>query len=102
MVKINVEKNIEIYETGDVLLLKNKVEQPLNNYIFAMITECSIENNKYYDLIMIRNDTVKGICQASKIDTYPTIDKLIKDIECFYTITKLEQDQFDININVKL
>ena len=31
-----------------------------------------------------------------------TIEDLIKSVEKYHTITKLEEDQFEINIDVKL
>ena len=101
MVKINVEEKEENvnYEVHDCLLLTHKNTKKV---CLAIITEHWIDSRKRYDLTMLNEYRGKYLNQWSSIGNYRTIESLINSVEEFYEITKLEQDQFEININVKL
>ena len=102
MVKINVEKkeeNVE-YKPSDYLLLTRKNTK---EFCLAIITEHCIDSKKRYDLTMLSEDNCKYcLNQWNNISPYKTIESLINSVEESYEITKLEEDQFEINIDVKL
>ena len=103
MVNINV-KNKEVKDScifGDVLLLKNKID---DSFKLGIITKHNIESTEtiFYDLTMFGKSDFRSASQWRVDDKYRTIEDLIKSVEKYHTITKLEEDQFEINIDVKL
>ena len=101
MVKINVKKKEENvnYEVHDCLLLTHKNGK---KSCLAIITEHCIDGKKRYDLTMFGKSDFRSASQWRVDDKYRTIEDLIKSVEKYHTITKLEEDQFEINIEVKL
>ena len=101
MVKINEKKKEENvnYEVHDCLLLTHKNGK---KSCLAIITEHCIDGKKRYDLTMLFVDEDRDFAQWNNFTPYKTIESLINSVKEFYEVTKLEQNQYDINIDVKL
>ena len=100
MININIENEPEqkiVYNDNDVLLLRNDREVCL-----GIITKRYYEepHKCYYDLTMLiqnSNDNYINRWTNEKL----TIEELISEVQESYIITKLQSDQYEININIK-
>ena len=100
MININIENEPEqkiVYNDKDVLLLRND-----RDVCLGIITKRYYEkaNKCYYDLTMLIQNS-KYSCINRWTDEKLTIEELISEVQESYIITKLESDQYEININIK-
>ena len=101
MVNINVENEnnkVEI-KNKDVLLLKDKETGESD---IGVVISTFVNGYKYFDIVLFSNNIDNPINQWNDWAERTTIEELIESLEGYYTITKLEEDQFEINIDVKL
>lgn len=101
MVNINMENEnnkVEI-KNKDILLLKDKETGKSD---IGVVISTFVNGYEYFDIILFSNDINNPINQWNNWAERTTIEELIESLESYYTITKLEEDQFDINIDVKL
>ena len=101
MVNVNVknENNKVEIKNKDVLLLKDK---ETGESEIGVVISTLIDDYEYFDIVLFSNDIDNPINQWNNWAERTTIEELIKSLESYYTITKLEEDQFEINIDVKL
>ena len=101
MVKINVknENNKVEIKNEDILLLKDKETGKSD---IGVVISTIVNGYEYFDIILFSNDIGNPINQWNNWAERTTIEELIESLESYYTITKLEEDHFEINIDVKL
>ena len=101
MVNVNVknENNKVEIKNKDILLLKDKEtgKSDIGVVISTIVNDC-----EYFDIILFSNDIDNPINQWNNWAGRTTIEELIESLESYYTITKLEEYQFEINIDFKL
>ena len=101
MVNVNVknENNKVEIKNKDVLLLKDKETGESD---IGVVISTIVNGYEYFDIVLFSNDIDNPINQWNNWAERTTIEELIESLESYYTITKLEEDQFEINVNVKL
>ena len=101
MVNVNVknENNKVEIKNKDVLLLKDKETGESD---IGVVISTIVNGYEYFDIVLFSNDIDNPINQWNSWAERTTIEELIESLESYYTITKLEEDQFEINVNVKL
>ena len=101
MVNVNVknENNKVKIKHKDVLLLKDKETGESD---IGVVISTFVNGYEYFDIVLFSNDIDNPINQWNNWAERTTIEELIESLESYYTITKLEEDQFEINVNVKL
>ena len=101
MVNVNVENEnnkVEI-KNKDILLLKDKETGKSD---IGVVISTLVNGYEYFDIVLFSNDIDNPINQWNDWAERTSIEELIESLEEYYTITKLEEDQFKINIDVKL
>ena len=101
MVNINVknENNKVKIKNKDILLLKDKETGESD---IGVVISTLVNGYEYFDIVLFSNDIDNPINQWNNWAERTTIEELIESLESYYTITKLEKYQFEINIDVKL
>ena len=101
MVNVNVknENNKVEIKNKDILLLKDKETGKSD---IGVVISTLVNGYKYFDIVLFSNDIDNPINQWNNWAERTSIEELIESLEEYYTITKLEEDQFEINIDVKL
>ena len=101
MVNVNVknENNKVEIKNKDILLLKDKETGKSD---IGVVISNIVNGYEYFDIVLFSNDIDNPINQWNNWAVRTTIEELIESLERYYTITKLEEDQFEINVNVKL
>ena len=101
MVNVNVknENNKVEIKNKDILLLKDKETGKSD---IGVVISNIVNGYEYFDIVLFSNDIDNPINQWNNWAERTTIEELIESLESYYTITKLEEDQFEINVNVKL
>ena len=101
MVNINVknENNKVEIKNKDILLLKDKETGKSG---IGVVISTFVNGYEYFDIVLFSNDIGNPINQWNNWVERTSIEELIESLEEYYTITKLEEDQFKINIDVKL
>ena len=101
MVNVNVknENNKVKIKNKNVLLLKDKETGESD---IGVVISTIVNGYEYFDIVLFSNDIDNPINQWNNWAVRTTIEELIESLESYYTITKLEEDQFEINVNVKL
>ena len=101
MVNINVknENNKVEIKNKDILLLKDKETGKSD---IGVVISTIVNGYEYFDIVLFSNDIDNPINQWNNWAERTTIEELIESLESYYTITKLEENQFEININVEL
>ena len=101
MVNVNVknENNKVKIKNKNVLLLKDKETGESD---IGVVISTFVNGYEYFDIVLFSNDIDNPINQWNNWAVRTTIEELIESLERYYTITKLEEDQFEINVNVKL
>ena len=101
MVNINVknENNKVEIKNKDILLLKDKETGKSD---IGVVISTFVNDYEYFDIVLFSNDIGNPINQWNNLVERTSIEELIESLEEYYTITKLEEYQFKINIDVKL
>ena len=101
MVNVNVknENNKVEIKNKDILLLKDKETGKSD---IGVVIRTFVNGYEYFDVVLFSNNIDNPINQWNDWAERTTIEELIESLESYYTITKLEEDQFEINVNVKL
>ena len=101
MVNVNVknENNKVKIKNKDILLLKDKETGESD---IGVVISTLVNGYEYFDIVVFSNDIDNPINQWNNWAERTTIEELIESLESYYTITKLEKYQFEINIDVKL
>ena len=101
MVNINVknENNKVEIKNKDILLLKDKETGKSD---IGVVLSTLVNGYEYFDIVLFSNDIDNPINQWNYWVERTSIEELIESLEEYYTITKLEEYQFKINIDVKL
>ena len=101
MVNINVknENNKVEIKNKDILLLKDKETGESD---IGVVISTLVNGYEYFDIVLFSNDIDNPINQWNYWVERTSIEELIESLEEYYTITKLEEYQFKINIDVKL
>ena len=101
MVNINVknENNKVEIKNKDILLLKDKETGKSD---IGVVISTLVNGYEYFDIVLFSNDIGNPINQWNNLVERTSIEELIESLEEYYTITKLEEYQFKINIDVKL
>ena len=103
MVNVNVKNEnnkvkIKI-KNKDILLLKDKETGESD---IGVVISTFVNDYEYFDIVLFSNDIGNPINQWNNCAERTSIEELIESLEEYYTITKLEEYQFEINIDVKL
>ena len=101
MVNVNVknENNKVEIKNKDILLLKDKETGESD---IGVVISTLVNGYEYFDIVLFSNDIDNPINQWNNWAERTSIEELIESLEEYYTITKLEEDQLKINIDVKL
>ena len=101
MVNVNVknENNKVEIKNKDILLLKDKETGKSD---IGVVISTLVNGYEYFDIVLFSNDIGNPINQWNNLVERTSIEELIESLEEYYTITKLEEYQFKINIDVKL
>ena len=83
----------------DILLLKDKETGESD---IGVVISTLVNGYEYFDIVLFSNDIDNPINQWNNWAERTSIEELIESLEEYYPITKLEEDQFEINIDVKL
>ena len=101
MVNVNVknENNKVEIKNKDILLLKDKETGESD---IGVVISTLVNGYEYFDIVLFSNDIDNPINQWNYWVERTSIEELIESLEEYYTITKLEEYQFENNIDVKL